>query len=236
MLDQTNKYSQKQIHIDMDNIANEHNKDKSELFKPLIIARKVLTGKYVEGAYDKWIDMLKGLKSVLEHDADELEIIYRVLAILFYRYSEDIADAKYFVEDIIDLVGLDFVEYYNHYTNEEMQYVSIRAKALDMLEKRNKILMQIADNSDSDNVRVQALKALDHYIESCLLPKSPNTMNVYGHDVAIDASTGKEVKAFDISKLQGQGDVGFKKMLNKKKGEIEEVEEMANEPVNGKPT
>lgn len=233
MLDQINKYSQKQLHIDMDEIATTRDKNKRDLFEPLMVARQVLTGKNDENEYDEWIDKLKSLSAELKSDVDDHQIVYRVLAILFYKYPNDI---KYVDEDVLDAVDLDFVEYYNHFTNEEMQYESTRSKALAMLDKRNKILMKIAETSNFDNVRVQALKALDHYINSCLLPESPKAINVYGREIAVDASTGKSVGTFDINELQGQGDAGFKKMLNKKKGEIEEVEVMANESVDGKST
>lgn len=227
MLSADNKYSQKQLLLNMEEIAGTYDADMREMFKPLLLARKTLSKKCGEDAFDEWIGELKELHDKL--DTNEVDIIYRVLAILFYKHEADITAQKHSIEDIIDGIDLNIVCYYDHYYNEEMQVMAIRAKAIEMLDKRNKILMDIAESTVSPHTRIMALKALDSYINSCLLPQSPNAINVYGQ-TAIDLSQNKQVAAFNIDELMGQGDDEFRKYLRSKKStnEVEEIRTIEN--------
>ena len=211
----------------METISDSYGVPKRDMFKPLIMARKILTLSCTPEAYSDWIQKLKALNERIIND-DDREIIYRVLAILFFKYEHEIVQTnKHQIEEILDEAELDTVRFYNHFYNDDMRVIAIQTKAMDMLERRNKILFQIADN---DNIkpmtRINALKALDSYINSCLLPNnSPSSINVYGHAM-IDASHDKQIKSFDMSKLTGQDTPEFKKLIKEKRQEIEEIIEI----------
>ena|SRR3990167_111399 len=209
-----NMYDQKVLHIDMERLAVAYKKPKREIFRSLMLAQKVLTNNCTMKVYEDWITSLKELHGLLIND-DDKTIIYKVLAILFRKYSSEISRNKHNIDQIMDETGLDPVQFYTHFCDDDMKYMAIQSKAMDMLEKRNEILLDIAENSESDSVRVAALKALDTYIVSALEPQSPKSINVYGQAL-IDNSQGKSVKAFDIDKLMGQGDESFKNYIRNK--------------------
>jgi len=213
----------------MDTIAKENGANMRELFNPLIMARARLTNKCSDEAFTEWLDKLKQLHDKLDTEAQD--IIYRVISILFYKHDAEIMKQNRTVDEIINTVGLDTIQYYGHYYNEEMQTVSIQSKAIEMLTKRNRILMEIAENkAESATARIKALAGLDSYIDSCLTPSGPKAINVYGQ-TAIDMSSGKQVAAFNLDKLGGQGDPDFKRFIRgavQKKEEIDEIEVMAN--------
>ena len=214
-----NPYAHKQILMRMQALADKYELDRKEMFRPLMLARKVLTNKCEEAAFNSWLASMTELNEVLCKE-DDTEIIYEVLAMVFYKFKKEIKAAGQTSSDqIISQVGLEDMAFYEKFYDESMQQYAHYTKAIEMMEKRTELLLEIAEDSLSGGTaRVSALKELTKYAEGVYASGGqPIHINA---DQALIGINQSDVGKNDWSKLEGYGDESFRKRLKENDKDI----------------
>jgi hypothetical protein len=213
------------MYLKMDAIAKKQKQGKHVLFKPLIMAREILTSNPAGDKYEEWVDEMKSL--VDELHGEKGEIIYRVMAVLLYKYKYEIDKHKHKLEDIIEDIGVDRTEFYSHYYSDDMREDANKAKTIEFHGMRNDMLMSLAENATDDALKYKALVEIGKSIKV----EAPKKVVVNSKNAAVDLSTNKEVgMAFDIDELSGQGDPDFRRRIKGNGStELEEIETIEGE-------
>lgn len=210
-----NQYSHKVLLNEMRFIADSYDMDRNELFTPLLMARKILTTKCSKENFEKWIGNMKALYEKL--DDDNHAVIYKTLAVIICKYSEEIRSAhNWFEDDMVLELGLDSGTFYSHYYDDEMMAYAHASRIAELHQRRNRSLLEIAENkSESGHVRI---KAWDSLISASKEGGQVLPINVYSGQTLITNTAQNP----DWSKLEGYGDESFRKRL-KSKEELEEI-------------
>ena len=216
-----NKYSHKYLLQEMQNIADDHNAERQDLFAPLLQARKVLTSKCSDDVFDQWLQNMQELFGKL--DDDERVVMYKVLAVIACKNSDDIK-SKYglYEDDLIRKLNLDINTFYTYFYDDEMMAYANMSRIVELNQKRIRSLREIAESEkESGSVRIKAWDAIMSGIKD---PAQPLPINVYSGQTVI--SNQPLPKSPNWSKLEGYGDESFRKRLRSKEKGKEELEEI----------
>jgi hypothetical protein len=199
--------------MQMQALAEKYETKRKELFRPLMLARKVLTNKCEKDVYDDWhTEMGEMIGKIYD---DDIDIVYRVLALLFFKYSKEIKKSHdLMIDDFITQTELDDMTFYTHYYDDDMQQYAHASRIVELMETRTDLLLEIAkDRQISGAARVNALKELTSFAENYFSPDgTPININMQQGLVGINAGTGQGT-GFDWSKLGGQDSDTFKDRL-----------------------
>jgi hypothetical protein len=208
-----NPYSQYSLHLEMCALAEKYGRDYKEMFRPLILAHKVLTTCYAYERYEGWKERLMKLHRSLE--GEDKNIVCKIIVMLYYSYADEIAkNKKPVMDDLIAQLGLDDVTCYNYYIDDEMKRSAKENKDLEFRERRIRSLMEIAESPETKPfVRLQAWREIEKHT------KEKNNNKQFG------GISDKKTKEVDTEKHTGQGTKEFRDRLK----ELDEIALIENE-------
>lgn len=216
----------------MDAISKAHKRERNDMFRAIAFAKRFLTKKYHSDEFMNWVKMMKTLNDALQ--GDERNVVCKVMAIIYFKYEDEvIATVKQDIEKILKKIGIDETIFYDYYHDANMRKEALESRDVEIMEEMIKSLSVIAKDTEVDpRVRIQAWKQITQHINDLAKAAGRRPIHVKADNVAIDASTGKQVGAgsgFDLGRLIGQGDKEFRSKIK----ELDEIRKMETIDQNG---
>lgn len=202
----------------MESVAKLQSSDAQTLFAPLMVARSILTAETTKKEYDDWVDSLTTL--VQHTDKKAHQIIYRVLAVIHFKYEHEMKKVgKYSPLNLLLKVGLEKGAYYYHFEHPDMRrqvfadFGVSDVEAFALIRKKMKVLESIMDKGETDRDRVAASKELTKYVDHLIIPSKKS--NFFANNMMMDNSKDKTIHntQVDFSKLPSMEDVNVRKEL-----------------------
>lgn len=212
-------YNATAIKKEMESVCKKQSVDMQVLFQPLMVAKSILTEPTPQKEYDDWVESLTGL--VRQTDQKGHLIIYRVLAILHFKYEHEMKKAnRYAPLTLILKIGLEKGAYYYHFENPEMRkqifadFGVSDVEAFSLIRMKMDVLKTIMkDESAWARDRIAASKELTKYVDCLIMPDKKSSFFV--DNMMLDNSKDKKVinNQVDFSKLPSMEDVNVRKEL-----------------------
>lgn len=231
-------YDANSIKKQMELVCKKQKTDVQILFAPLMIAKFILTTKTKQAEYDEWVDSLTELVRIT--DDKGRQVIYRVLAILHFKYKHAIEKAgRYAPLELILKIGLTKGAYYYHFEHPDMRkqvfadYGVSDTEAFSLIRKKMDTLESIMVNGILDRDRIAASKELTKYVDHLILPGKKG--NFFSTNMLVDNSRDKQItnNQVDFNALPGMDNEDVRKELAghattitiNEDGEVEEDDE-----------
>lgn len=207
----------------MEAIAKEHNRERKEMFRPLIVADRYLTKHVVGDILETWKKSVKELYASLT-DPAEKNFICLFFAIMYYKYDYEIeAKNRPPVDDFIKETDMDDSIFYRYYYNEEMRRQIQISKNLELMDTKIKALRKIADNENTkEQNKILAWRDITEHIIKQIRALDAN-INVYTGQAIIAQNNG-QLRGVDVTRLLGQGSKEFRSKLK----ELDEINTIEN--------
>jgi len=226
-------YDATSIRKEMESVSKRQSLDVQTLFAPLMVAKTILTTNTPQKEYDDWVKSLTAL--VKNTDQKGHQIIYRVLAILHFKYEHNMNLVnRYAPLTLILKIGLEKGAYYYYFEHPDMRkqvfadFGVSDIEAFSIIREKMDVLRSIMKKSLFDRDRILASKELTKYIDCMIVPNKKN--NFFANNMMMDNSKDKSItnNVIDFNSLPGMDRDDVRKELAHNVVTVDENGEVEN--------